>query len=100
MSTNHDPRPPDGPIEENEAMGSLAPPPVSPGHEDVTRKHITYALLFLLGLLSVLAPALVASGLMTVNDWSEVFDKIYTPIVALTGTAVGFYFGQGRRRND
>ncbi len=65
-------------------------------HEDETRRYVTYWLLGLLSVLEILAAAALVSGLITVEVFKEL-NVVIAPVVALTGTALGFYFGKSRK---
>jgi len=73
----------------------LPPPPIA---IDVSRERVRGILaIFLLALLSLVILSLL---LATIADWltttevSDLLDPLITPLVALTGTALGFYFGR------
>jgi 4-amino-4-deoxy-L-arabinose transferase-like glycosyltransferase len=73
----------------------LPPPPIA---IEVSRERVrgilAIALLSLLGLviLSLLLAAI--ADWLTTTEITDLLDPLITPLVALTGTALGFYFGR------
>lgn len=67
-----------------------------PSYHDKTRRIVALTLVFLLA--GVTAVALVAFifGALSVDEIREL-GIILTPVLTLTGTAVGFYFGSDQR---
>lgn len=89
----------EGDITEEATMsGGLNPPVQGEGkHDNDTRRRITYALLLLLAVVVCTSLALVGSHQVSSADMNELLDRLFTPLVALAGTALGFYFGERRR---
>ncbi len=84
--TKRDPRPP-----------STLTPPLSERiqtEQEKVRGILAKGLVFLVGLLSLMAFSFVPAGLMSADKLAGFFSAI----IALAGTALGFYFGgrQGR----
>jgi len=50
-------------------------------------------LLILLALTVAVAFVLVATRRVSIADMRTLLEVLFTPLVALTGTALGFYFG-------
>lgn len=62
---------------------------------DRVRQHLSYALLALLAVVALGSMFIAAVGLMKLQDVKTLLEVVFTPIVALTGTVLGFYFGGG-----
>lgn len=60
---------------------------------EITRAQLASGLAMLLGVLALLLIGLTAWGALTVDETKDLAAEIYSPIVVLTGTALGFYFG-------
>lgn len=69
-----------------------APWDPEPGREKV-RAGLAAALLAVLTVTVVLAFALLAFGALTQDETKSLLDPIFPSLVALTGSAIGFYFG-------
>lgn len=72
--------------------------PYDPARDrEITRARIAGGLLlgFFLTILAYLAAATVAGA--SFQDLSAFFDKLFTALVGLVGTALGFYFGSRER---
>lgn len=67
-------------------------------HDQNTRKTVTMALFGLLAMCIVSAVWLLGFHRATSEEVLDFVDHIFVPLIALTGTALGFYFGGGGKR--
>ncbi len=58
-----------------------------------TRAKLAGGLAVLLGIMGILLIALTAAGTLTLEQAKDLAEVIFAPVVVLTGTALGFYFG-------
>jgi hypothetical protein len=100
--------------EENEPAGAESDPPPPPGsltfqvpqrllqiggkydplpRREQTRSQLALGLVGLLVILAVGLVLLTAFKRLAINDTKDLIDGILSPLVALTGAALGFYFG-------
>jgi hypothetical protein len=92
-------------IDERSVQTEPAPKPPSTDPYDpaekreITRAQLASGLAVLLGVVGLLLIVLTAWGKLKLDETKDLADAIYSPIVVLTGTALGFYFGvhQGGR---
>lgn len=66
--------------------------PIAHKRED-TRRFLAIGLAVLLGVVGILLIALTADKDLSYNEAKDLALAIYSPIVVLAGTALGFYFG-------
>jgi hypothetical protein len=88
----------------------IPPPPVSarwrvgrpydpePRREE-TRSRLAIALVALLFLVATLLIVFTAAALLSIEEAKDLAATVLSPVVAVTGTALGFYFGGHRRGN-
>lgn len=62
-------------------------------HREQTRGRLAVGLAILLGIVGLLLIVLTAAKALTLDDAKDLAEAIFAPIVVLTGTALGFYFG-------
>ena len=62
-------------------------------HRERTRGRLAVGLAFLLAIVGLLLIVLTATHAISLNDAKDLAEVIFSPIVVLTGTALGFYFG-------
>jgi fatty acid desaturase len=62
-------------------------------HREHTRARLAAGLAFLLAIVALLLITLTASGSLSLDTAKDLAAVIFSPIVVLTGTALGFYFG-------
>lgn len=62
-------------------------------HREHTRARLAAGLAVLLAIVGVLLIVLTATGALSLNDAKDLAAVVFSPIVVLTGTALGFYFG-------
>jgi hypothetical protein len=62
-------------------------------HRELTRARLAAGLVGLLGVLALLLVVLTCVGCFTVEEAKDLATIVFSPIVVLTGTALGFYFG-------
>lgn len=67
----------------------------APSHTDVTRRRISYGLLALLAILTVMTLFSFITNWLSVEELKESAILI-TPVFTLAGTALGFYFGANK----
>jgi hypothetical protein len=65
-------------------------------HREGTRRWLAFGLLLLLAAIALLSVGAVILGLQNTDDVKSIADVVFPPIVALTGSALGFYFGSER----
>jgi len=65
-------------------------------HREGTRRWLAFGMVLLLGAVAMLSLAAVAFGLQPSEDIKSIADIVFPPIVALTGSALGFFFGVER----
>ncbi len=58
-----------------------------------TRATLAGGLAVLLGIVALLLIGLTAFNALAIGDAKDLAEVIFNPIVVLTGTALGFYFG-------
>lgn len=63
-----------------------------PPHPDTVRQFLAYSLVALLALMVLGALCSYIAGWLNVDELKEL-SILITPILTLTGTAIGFYFG-------
>jgi len=64
-----------------------------PEAREQTRATLAGGLAVLLGIVGLLLMILTAAGSLTLGEAKDLAEVIFSPIVVLTGTALGFYFG-------
>lgn len=69
--------------------GSYDPRPV----RESTRSWLAKALAWLLSATTISIVGLAAADLLSVNEATDLAQVVLSPLVAITGTALGFYFG-------
>lgn len=67
-----------------------------------TRRNLALILAALLFIVAILLVALTASGNLNIETTKDLAASVLSPVVAVTGTALGFYFGghRGGKGND
>lgn len=65
-------------------------------HRETTRRQLALLLAILLAVTATSLIALTAVELLNINDAKELAASVLSPVVAVTGTALGFYFGGSR----
>lgn len=65
-------------------------------HREGTRRWLAYGLVMLLAAVALISLAAVVFKWQTTDEVKSIADVIYPPIVALTGSALGFFFGVER----
>jgi hypothetical protein len=71
--------------------------PVDPEAErEKVRKYLALTLVALLFIVAVLLIAMTAINDLSVSEAKELAAFVLSPVVAVTGTALGFYFGAQR----
>jgi hypothetical protein len=60
---------------------------------ETTRSKIAIRLVWLLVLVSAALIGLTAAGLLTIDESKDLAGAVLSPIIAVTGTALGFYYG-------
>ncbi len=60
---------------------------------ETTRSKIAIRLVWLLVLVSLALIGLTAGGLLTIDEAKDLAGAVLSPIIAVTGTALGFYYG-------
>ena len=77
------------------AAPGLPPPPIA---IEVSRERVRGVLaIFLLSLLGLVILSLLVAAIadwLTTTEVKDLLEPLITPLVALTGTALGFYFGR------
>lgn len=58
-----------------------------------TRSQLAIGLIGLLALIATSLVGLVAAKVLAIGDAKDLIDGVMTPLVALAGAALGFYFG-------
>ena len=61
-----------------------------------TRSLLAQALVALLVVVSILLIVFVATGNINIDDAKDLAGTVLSPLIAVTGTALGFYFGGHR----
>jgi hypothetical protein len=86
---------PDGIDVRGQPTPPLSSPSTQPFEEkrEDTRRYLAIGLAILLGIVALLLIALTADDDLTLGEAKDLALAIYSPIVVLTGTALGFYFG-------
>jgi hypothetical protein len=64
-----------------------------PEKREHTRRHLAIGLTVLLGFVGLLLIALTAAHALSLEEAKDLALAIYSPIVVLASTALGFYFG-------
>jgi len=62
-------------------------------HREHTRARLAGGLALLLAVVGILLIGLTAAKTISLSDAKDLAEVIFSPIVVLTGTALGFYFG-------
>jgi len=90
-----DDEPISGPTPQTPRVGATYDPAE---HREHTRAHLAEGLAVLLAFVGILLILLTAFKKISLSDAKDLAEVIFSPIVVLTGTALGFYFGvhQGR----
>jgi hypothetical protein len=65
-------------------------------HREGTRRWLAYGLIILLGAIALLSLLAVIFGWQKTDDVRSIADVVFPPIVALTGSALGFFYGVER----
>jgi len=73
--------------------GSYNPEP----ERERIRSRLAQWLVFLLGLIAIVLIALTAAGKLTIEQAKDLALAVLTPVVAITASALGFYFSAHRR---
>lgn len=82
-----------------DAQGQPTPPLASPTTQPIqekredTRRYLAIGLAVLLAVVGLLLIALTADNDLTLEQAKDLALTVYSPIVVLAGTALGFYFG-------
>jgi hypothetical protein len=74
-------------------MNSRFEPQAGPARLDLVRWKLATSLLTLTTLTLVAIFVLIFSHTVVMNDLTTLTTAILTPVISLTGAAVGFYFG-------
>jgi hypothetical protein len=62
-------------------------------HREDTRRWLAYGMVLLLAAVTLLSLAAVVFEWQTSDEVRAITEVLFTPIVALTGSALGFFFG-------
>lgn len=62
-------------------------------HREGTRRWLAFGLVLLLAFLAMLSLSAIVFGWQTTENVRSAVEVLLPPIVALTGSALGFYFG-------
>jgi hypothetical protein len=62
-------------------------------HREHTRARLAAGLAVLLAIVGILLIVLTATKALTLDEAKDLAAVVFSPIVVLTGTALGFYFG-------
>jgi len=92
--SEEEPAPPPGPPP-SPAVGAVWNP--EPARERI-RGAVAVGLIVLLGVIAIASFALLATDTLSLDEVEGLLTALFSPLLALTGTALGFYFG-GQRRN-
>lgn len=65
-------------------------------HREGTRRWLAYGLILLLASIALLSLAAVVFGWQKTDDVKSIADVVFPPVVALTGSALGFFYGVER----
>jgi hypothetical protein len=80
-------------------QGEPTPPLESPSTQPLdekredTRRYLAIGLAILLAVVGILLIVLTATKALTLDEAKDLALTVYSPIVVLAGTALGFYFG-------
>jgi hypothetical protein len=91
--SEEEPAPPPGPPP-SPAVGALWNP--EPAREKI-RGAVAVGLIVLLGVIAIGSFVLLSTDTLTLDEVEGLLTALFTPLLALTGTALGFYFGGQRR---
>ena len=95
-----EPPPPGGPATPTSPEGQLTYSPTLSSdvekHREGTRRWLAYGLILLLGTIALLSLAAVAFKWQKTADIKSIVEVLFPPIVALTGSALGFFYGVER----
>lgn len=72
--------------------GTYDPAPL----REKTRSRLAQGLLLLLAVVALALVVLTAVDLLSIDDAKDLGVAVFTPLVAVTGAALGFYFGGHR----
>jgi hypothetical protein len=61
--------------------------------QEKTRSYIAKGLVLLLVVVALSLIGLTAWGKLSINDSKDLAGAVLSPLIAVTGTALGFYFG-------
>jgi hypothetical protein len=67
---------------------------------EATRRHVALILVGVLGTIALGLVVFVAAGWLSIEEAKDLSAAVLSPIVAVTGTALGFYFGAARAEDD
>lgn len=67
---------------------------------EATRRHLAMALVGLLSLIALLSLCAVLFEWTEVDSVRAILEVLFPPVVALTGSALGFYFGVERGASE
>jgi uncharacterized membrane protein len=90
-----DPSDPGGTLSVLEVGGKFDPAPA----REETRSQLALLLTFLVFLIALMLVIFLATNLLSADETKELAATVLSPVVAVTGTALGFYFG-GHRSGD
>jgi hypothetical protein len=91
--SEEEPAPPPGPPPAP-AVGAVWNP--EPAREKI-RGAVAVGLIVLLGVIAIGSFVLLSTDTLTLDEVEGLLTALFTPLLALTGTALGFYFGGQRR---
>jgi len=76
-------------------------PPYDPNPlREKTRSRLALGLLILLGIIALSLIGLTAASRLQPDTTKDLVEGILSPLVAVTGTALGFYFGGHHGKSD
>lgn len=90
--------PPD--IVEDEEPRSGAIYELRESHGDRVRRFFVYGLVILIGMIAVGSGIAICLGVGRPEDIFEYLNRVFVPLVALSGGPIGFYFADKNSRRD